>query len=498
MFNVIFYTITKKTNSTQLPTGSGTTYSCTAKDPLSIQNPTLVIRLPAGASSNPVAYNYCYISDFARYYWITEWTNEGPNWICTCQVDVLASFRSAIGSSTIFVTRSSYSFNGNIPDGAYPITNRERNVKISLPNLFYNNVGLGTGFYALGIASAASVNYYLLRPAELSSLMQYLFSNAYYDAALNALGIANLYPEAKIAVDPMQYIISCIYIPAPLAAPNTAFAFHWYSSGTGGAVTVGLVTTPVTGSPVSSTNSTDSTYLDIDFETEIGADFWHPQASERGDFLNSEPFSKYTLNIPPFGPVDLPAIEFATASNLRIKYTIDFKTGGGVIDIIKNQGLTSEGIIAHMCGSFGVEMPLSRIMTRGRNFYNEVGGIMGGVGALASGIVSGNPGAIASGLGAVFGSGIRESVEANKPYSTIHSGAGDASQLVGDPYIMATQRYVSDDSYATIGRPLMSRRQISAIPGYLQGDPSGLAVTGATRSELDEIKSLISSGIFYA
>lgn len=497
-FNVIFYTVSKAHNSTGLPAGTGSSYSCVAKDPLSIMSPTIVLRMAGGAAGNPVSWNYAYISAFGRYYWISDWTNVGPNWEASMQVDVLASFRSAIGSSTIFVTRSAYSFNGFIPDGAYPITNRERNVKLSLPNLFYNNIGLGTGFYAIGIASAASVNYYLLYPSQLSSLMQYLFSNAYYDAALNALGIANLYPEAKIAVDPMQYIISCLYIPAPLAAPNTAFAFHWYSSGTGGAVTVGLVTTPVTGAPVSSTNSTDSTYLDIDFETQIGADFWHPQASERGDFLNSEPFSRYTLNIPPFGPVELPAIEFATASNLRIKYTIDFKTGGGVIDIIKDHGLTSEGIIAHMCGSFGVEMPLSRIMTRGRNFYNEVGGILGGVGALASGIVSGNPGAIASGLGAVFGSGIRETVEANKPYATIYAGAGDASQLVGDPYIMATQRYVSDDSYATMGRPLMSRRQISAIPGYLQGDPSGLAISGATADELSRIRAFISEGMYYA
>lgn len=497
-FNVIFYAVNKQHNSTALPSGSGSTYSCTAKEPLSIMSPTIVLRMSGGAAGNPVAWNYAYIPDFRRYYWITDWVNEGPNWAASMQVDVLASFRSAIGSSTIFVTRSAYSFNGNIPDGAYPITNRERQVKVTFPNLFYNDGGLGYGFYSMGIASKSSVNYYLLSPSQMTELMQYLFSDSYYADALDALGLNGLYPEAKIAVDPMQYIISCLYIPALLAGPKTHPAFHWNPTEGAPRVTVGLVSTPVTGVHISSTDSTDSTHIDINFDTEIGADFWHPQASERGDFLNSSPFSTYTINIPPFGLVEIPAIEFATASKLRINYTIDFKTGGGVIDIIKNTGLPSESIISHMCGSFGVEMPLARIATRGSSLFNDLGILVGGISAMAPGISSGNPAAVASGLMSVLGAGIREHVEANKPYTTIHAGAGDGALLMGDPYIMATQRYVSDDNYASMGRPLMSRRQISTIPGYLQGDPSGLAISGATAEELSRIRAFISEGMYYA
>lgn len=66
----------------------------------SVVNPSFLIE-----DSNPSLYNYCYIEDFGRYYFITNITSVRTGiWKIDCAVDVLMSFRTEILNLDVIVS----------------------------------------------------------------------------------------------------------------------------------------------------------------------------------------------------------------------------------------------------------------------------------------------------------------------------------------------------------------------------------------------------------
>ena len=88
-----FYTFSKRKNSTGRPSG-GSSNNIYIKDPSSVLNPQIMLE-----TSNPTAYNYCYIPTFDRYYFISDWISDHGMWQANCVVDVLASWKNSINSS---------------------------------------------------------------------------------------------------------------------------------------------------------------------------------------------------------------------------------------------------------------------------------------------------------------------------------------------------------------------------------------------------------------
>lgn len=71
--SVKFYSVSKAVNSTALPTGAALAeYECRMLDACSILRP--VILLNVGPQANPTGANYAYISEYSRYYWVSDWT----------------------------------------------------------------------------------------------------------------------------------------------------------------------------------------------------------------------------------------------------------------------------------------------------------------------------------------------------------------------------------------------------------------------------------------
>lgn len=69
----------------------------------SVINPSFLIE-----DSNPSLYNYCYIEDFGRYYFITNITSVRTGiWKIDCAVDVLMSFKSQILNLDVVVNHAS-------------------------------------------------------------------------------------------------------------------------------------------------------------------------------------------------------------------------------------------------------------------------------------------------------------------------------------------------------------------------------------------------------
>lgn len=69
----------------------------------SVINPSFLVEL-----SNPSQYNYCFIPDFDRYYFISNITSVRTNlWRIDCVVDVLMSFQAQILNLDVIVSDDS-------------------------------------------------------------------------------------------------------------------------------------------------------------------------------------------------------------------------------------------------------------------------------------------------------------------------------------------------------------------------------------------------------
>ena len=99
----------KKTPST-IQTVSGV-----LRDESSVVDPVILIE-----TSNPIAANYAYISEFSRYYYIRNWEAvRNGLWRCTMHTDVLKTFSEGILGSPCVVAKSTNRFNLFLNDGQY-------------------------------------------------------------------------------------------------------------------------------------------------------------------------------------------------------------------------------------------------------------------------------------------------------------------------------------------------------------------------------------------
>ena len=85
-------------------------------DECSVISPTILVE-----HSNLAGYNYAYIPEFNRYYFITEITSVRNNlWRISLKVDVLESFKTDILNLNCIVDKQqNQSYSNNIDDGSY-------------------------------------------------------------------------------------------------------------------------------------------------------------------------------------------------------------------------------------------------------------------------------------------------------------------------------------------------------------------------------------------
>lgn len=116
------YSISDDNNKLTKSLGTGTSLSATVHEESNVIDPTFVI---SGSYFNPDL-NYCYASDFGRYYYIEDITIEHQRIILKCHVDVLMSFASDIASLSVIADRSSSYFNLYQKDNEIPMEARSR------------------------------------------------------------------------------------------------------------------------------------------------------------------------------------------------------------------------------------------------------------------------------------------------------------------------------------------------------------------------------------
>lgn len=90
---------------------------------VSVENPVLILE---ESVANIMSVNYCYISDFGRYYFIADKTCDVNGlWTISCKVDVLESFKNDISRLKGIVKRQTNNYDMYLKDSQIPIGARK-------------------------------------------------------------------------------------------------------------------------------------------------------------------------------------------------------------------------------------------------------------------------------------------------------------------------------------------------------------------------------------
>lgn len=443
--NVYMFGYSKKKNSTAKPLlNTGTLFAVQLKEETSVLNPVLIFNPNSTGMPNPftpAAFTYAYIPTFSRYYFLVDWRYLNGLWECSLTVDVLASFKTAIGATSAYVERSSSMYDSNIMDIYYPVKD-DCTVTVQDFGQIFN---INTGCYVVGIINCqatnyrvGSVTYYAMTPAELSSFLQYIYSGSIYNMETVTDVSEGLY---KAISDPGKYIVSCMWVP---------FLQNIIGSGVPTNIVCGYYSTPA--------NSQIMTGITLSAENRVSFNN-HPQIS-RGAYLNFAPFSKYTLYFPPFGAIPVDPIFRTQGSYLNTEVAVDLISGMAnlrvsVQSVATDTPFNQHKILAERSAMVGVPIQLSQV---GADFLSGIATVAGA--ALA--------GAASGGVGAITGlaSGVSSMSNSVRIQSTGYNGSfletQDATLLVSEFYT------VCDADNADHGKPLMSTKTLSTLSGYIK------------------------------
>lgn len=458
------YVEKKKVNSTKLPTGVGgqLILNCNIKAPSSVIHPTIEI----ATTANILKYNYAYIPQFSRYYWINDMTFDRGLWVLDLSVDVLATYKSDIGNYNGYVLRSSAQSDGSIMDNLYP-TNADTTVQVVTadPGVTFN--GFENGNFVVGIqgkdnASDAGVIYFLLTPARFRTLLNNFYANSQGSFWGNiSSGIINSLNKIS------DYIVSCYWYPNTITFTTVPDQDIFVGS---------LFNPNLKGDKITSYSTTlTSSWQDVPK---------HPQAATRGNYLNIAPYSVYHFHSDLIGDITMQSEQMKDCLRFRSVLNVDVTTGQARFAITGsfNPLNTLTRRIYSTYVDLGVQIPLD-----GTN----ISVIAAGSNALQTGaaLLSGDFVGAAAGIGNTLNS-LLPTPGSKGPNGGIVGMLGHGLDLI------CYFHEVIDDNNNDYGRPLCQVIMLSNLGGYMELDNPHVQVIG-TSQEADMVNNYLSSGIYY-
>ena len=350
----MLFTINKKINSTKQPDTEAFVLEGALADDFTLTN--LVISFATLNPTQAPAYNYARINTFSRYYFITDWAFSGGLWYASLTVDVLATYKTTIGSSLQFVTRSASRFDGGIVD-TFPLTKAQtyNRVASSITNNPFNLPTNVNGVVVMGVVNDlgrdGAVTYYMIPLDYFRQFMSSMLSSISWAG----ISVSEISQELqKALINPTQYIVSCMYFMVDYSVwraslPTeivTSIRCGWWSF----SVTEALIIPSALG-------GYGSGALNIPK---------HPQVGTHGDYVNLSPYSKYTLTFLPFGVFELDTTDLAGKTTLYWSINYSLATGDAILNV-SIDNTKDHAILTSQC-NIGVQLPVGQIMMNLNNF----------------------------------------------------------------------------------------------------------------------------------
>lgn len=487
--NIKLFTYVKKENSTARPSGSGRDFNCVMKADTSIINPVIVIDFADQDDPHKHLYNYAYIQEFNRYYFINDIiVKRGLVWEYSLSVDILGTYKDTISGSYLYLLRCAGDYDGDVIDSFYPIkANYQEAVRHLLTPwapTWEEDLQIDLGTFILGITSRpgsdtdsafGSIKYIAMTKSDLCVLINYLM-----DAGnLTQWGITldGVTAEAaKSIIDPLTFIKSCQWTPIAYSSIET-------SEKTQG-LNIWSWTVPGVRYKIMPSSPP---YLRWTIEfTDIPR---HPQARSRGNYLNTEPYTKMNMVIPPFGMIELDTTLTAKGYTISNQITYDMVTGMAILESHINN--IDGPPLCRLQSQVGVPIQLTQVYN---DYISAAGGVVGSTLGTIGSILTGNiAGAITGGIGA-----ISSAANAMKPVVSSVGGTGCFADLAGWARLHAVFYDIPDEDRSHNGRPLCKEVYMSqaGIHGYCIAMHGDIPINGTAGEQL-RLKGYLESGFFY-
>lgn len=470
----------KPDNSTGRPaTANMTNFSGQLKNDCSVQTPTIILDLSDFQNDEIAKFNYAYIPLFHRYYWVTDTRWIRGLWEISLTVDVLATYKTTIGAAELYVLRAYktsgglWAYDSSLIDNIYPVkTGCDFQVETAGDLWPMPGGHTDVGCYCIGVvskvASYGSIQYYILSRTSMVLLVTKLLDDAIITNNGFSLDDASLALQ-KSLIDPLSYIKSCTYLP---------FSINDIS------------VTAVSSIEIFGYTFTLPAYIPNSMRLYKSYDFTrptHPDTNSRGNWVNCSPYTLLTLNIPPFGLVELDTTATCNVSQIGALVTVDVPTGSGKLEVIAGDetiGGQDPVIIASVKSKIGVPISLSQVT---RDYVGAATSAVSSIGKVLHGDF----------LGAV--SGVGSAINSAAPHlSTIGSTGAFADLWSYGGWNLTAQFYRPvEDDVAHHGRPFCRNRVINTLQGYIQVQDGDILLPNATLSEHQRVREYLESGFYY-
>lgn len=455
----LYKNFSKKKNSTKQPTG-GTTANVVFKDNCSIDNPVFLI--------NGVDLSYNYLQFNGTYYYIDDIVLGNNNiFELQCSKDVLATYKSTIGSYNAFIERSASVYDTKINDRLLSSTQHITNSAVGTTSVGLSNGGCYI-FRTIGCDSNYNTGLFLYATTDLEVVGEIYDNTAYgvtqtvIDQIVNSLGMS--------ALDTSQYLQSVMWVPYDISNLTGSSTDE---------VVLGFYQADVTGRGVKQLSITSKgTSEPLVLPTNAYSDFRaaNPQ------------FSVYNLYLPGIGTVGLDSLH-ASRGTVTISIDVDL-ISGAVAYVLKH--VNSGCIIATFTGQLGVNIPL---VSTAVNTAGAVESFVGTAATVAAAIASEN----------YFGAAAAAVGGAVSTVNTLTSAQGSLNGYTGNIGFAKRQHQVLcsvvnygsksfPDSVA--GRPLYEYKTISTLSGFIKCGAASIDIPGEGPDK-DAVNAYLNSGFYY-
>ena len=462
----LYKNFSKRINSTKTPSNSisYTDKTFVYKQPTSIENPTLLL------TSYDASYNYAKIG--SKYYYIIDVRIVTANTFeVDLDIDVLATYKSEIGATSAFVEYSSSDYSVNLADPRIS-TGVQVNKPSTSATLFSNT----SGCIVIRTVSAT----------DLDAIVG--LSSAYAINDVGAGGIVDALYSNSVLQD-LSYILNNPY--------ESIISAHWVpftTTGTSGYVCLGRVPTGVGGIKLGTETTKSPTKYTLTLP-------WH-----NGDFRDFAPYSQWELYLPFYGTIALDPLKLQGHATMDVWVIADVLSGqvsymiecgtlmqefvaetAVPLPVSQTTGQRPQGIATAMAGLGAVAVGVASAFVSGGATIPMLASTIGGVTAMASGIVNS--------FGQSYGSkgGVGGYASGNQ---VIKSGA---TSYCRDIVLTQRQQVLSTEpsNLAPIcGRPLMSVRTISSLSGYVKCASASVEINGY-ETEKEKVNSYVNGGFYY-
>ena len=459
--NIKLYNFSKRKNSTLQPSG-GTEVNVVLKSNCSIYTPIFLL-------STDNVENYNYLSWNNRYYYITDIvkTNIKDCWELSCNIDVLATYKSDILNTTAFVLYNTNQYNTMLADTRLSLDPVPSTLAY-YEKAFEFTTGVGGGYVLKYITlnednidfapiGMAIVDTYGVRRVGATLLSDFMTEG--WEEILKQLGAAK------------DALIDCKYFPVTGFYDGDGNYTSLLTYGSTMNVTLGKYTIPnLTGRKP--TTRVISNTINV------------PIPRLFNDFRITSEYNKLLMFLPAYGFINLDSTVFSGQSTIPVKYYLDLLTGELAYIVGGDKG---QRIVTCLYS----DIPI------GVNKTDTIGSLISGISAVAN-FATKNVG---SGISDSFNAILKANSHDLGNAGTLNGVSSIIASLEshgGYIYLVSINNDVTiepDDMLSKYGRPLNAVKYLGDLTGYCQ--TADASVSGNAPDNLkDEINNYLNGGVY--